>query len=63
MERRLEELERQTAPRRVPGMTDDGLSEQLAGLDPQTRAALDTLSHEDFRRWVGGMVWYATQPT
>ena len=62
IERRLADLERQSAVRRVPGLRDDELVEQLSTLDPQTRAAVETLAADDFVRWVGGMVWYASQP-
>ena len=62
LERRVVELERQSAVRRVPGLSDDELAAQLATLDPQTRAAVEGLGAVDFVRWIGGMVWYAAQP-
>ena len=62
IETRLAALEAQIAVRRVPGLSDDELAEQLATLDQQTRAAVETLGAVDFVRWVGGMVWYAAQP-
>ena len=62
LERRLEALEAQSAVRRVPGLRDDELAEQLSTLDPQTRAAVEALGVVDFVRWIGGMVWYASQP-
>ena len=58
LERRLVELERHSAVRCVPGLSDDELAEQLSTLDQQTRAAVEALGAVDFVRWVGGMVWY-----
>ena len=62
IERRLVDLERQSAVRRVPGLCDAELAEQLSTLEEQTRAAVEGLGAVDFVRWVGGMVWYASQP-
>ncbi len=62
IERRPVALECQSAVRRVPGLRDDALAEELSTLDPQTRAAVEALGVVDFVRWVGGMVWYAAQP-
>ena len=62
LERRLVTLERHSTVRRVPGLRDDELAEELSALDPQTRAAVEGLGAVDFVRWVGGMVWYAAEP-
>ena len=58
---RVARLERHYGPRRVDGMSDEEVVAQLAAMDPQTRAALEALSPEDFNRWMSGMMWFAAQ--
>ena len=53
---RVARLERHCAPRRVDGMSDQEVAAELAAMDPQTRAALESLSPEDFNRWMSGMM-------
>ncbi len=58
IERRLEHLERLEQAQ----ATEASLTARLAGLDPETRKAIEGIRPVDRERWMSGMEWFGSLP-